>query len=83
MIYTFFISAIATFAYVFLRAMQQLNVVHGHYWRILPTSVGMGIGDVVLILLIVKADTLWIGISNGLAGACGCYLAIYLTKRFK
>ena len=78
----FAISAAATFLYVFLRAFQQLNVVHRHYWRILPTSLGMGIGDVVLILLIVKANTLWIGISNGVAGALGCYLAIYITKRW-
>jgi hypothetical protein len=79
----FAVSAVATFAYVFLRAFQQINVIHQHYWRILPTSLGMGIGDVVLILLIVKADTLWIGLSNGIAGACGCYAAIYLTRRLK
>ena len=78
----FAISAAATFLYVVLRAFQQLNVVHRPYWRILPTSLGMGIGDVVLILLIVKANTLWIGISNGVAGALGCYLAIYITKRW-
>ena len=77
----FVISAFATLLYVFLRAFQQINVIHRHYWRILPTSLGMGIGDVILILLIVKADTLWIVISNGLAGAGGCYLAIYLTRR--
>ena len=80
---TFLISAVATFLYVFLRAFQQINVIHRHYWRIFPTSLGMGIGDVLLILLIVKADTLWIGLTNGIAGGMGCYLAIYLTKRLK
>ena len=79
----FLVSAVATFLYVFLRAFQQINVIQHHYWRIVPTSLGMGIGDVVLILLIVKADTLWIGVSNGVAGALGCYMAIYLTKRLK
>ena len=77
----FILSACATFLYVALRAFQQLNVVYGHYWRILPTSIGMGIGDVTLILLIVKADNLWMGVTNGLAGACGCYAAMYVSKR--
>ena len=71
----------ATFFYVFLRAFQQLNVVHSRYWRIIPSSLGMGFGDVILILLIVKADTLWIGATNGIAGALGCYAAMYVNRR--
>lgn len=76
------LSAFATFLYVFLRAFQQLNVVHKHYWRILPTSIGMGFGDVLLVILIIKTQTLWLGFTNGLAGACGCYVAIYLNQRW-
>lgn len=77
----FAVSAAITFAYVFLRAFQQLNVVGGHYWRVLPTSLAMGIGDVVLVLLIVKTDSLWIGLTNGVGGAAGCMLAMYLNRR--
>lgn len=81
----FILSAIATFLYVFLRAFQQLNVVHKHYWRILPTSIGMGIGDILLVLLIIKTQSLWMGVTNGFAGASGCYMAIamnhWLMKR--
>lgn len=77
----FVVSALATFAYVFLRAWQQLNVVGGHYWRVMPASIGMGVGDVVLVLLIVKTDTLWLGVTNGLAGGMGCMLAMYLNRR--
>ena len=77
------LSMIATFLYVMLRALQQLNVVHGYYFRIIPVSLGMGVGDVLLVLLIIKTQTLWMGITNGLAGACGCWAAMYLTKRLK
>src|SRR2546428_12357492 len=77
----FAISGVATFLYVFLSALQQLNVVHNHYWRIPLVSILMGIGDVVLILVIVKADTLWIGVTNGLAGGCGCFVTMWLNKR--
>lgn len=75
------LSAVATFVYVFLRALQQLNVVHKHYWRILPTSIGMGFGDVLLVILIIQTQTLWLGLTNGLAGAAGCYAAIFLNQR--
>ncbi len=77
----FWLSATATFMYVFLRALQQLNVIHRHYWRIPLTSLGMGVGDVLLILLIVRADTLWIGVTNGIGGCLGCYAAIYVNAR--
>jgi len=77
----FLISALASFVYVFLRAFQQLNVMGGHYWRVMPTSIGMGVGDVVLVILIVKTDTLWIGVSNGIAAGAGCCCAMYLNHR--
>ena len=47
--------------YVFLRSTQQLNVVHGRYWAVFPVSLFMGIGDATIMLLIVHADTIWIG----------------------
>lgn len=73
----------ATWLYVMFRALQQLNVVHGYYLRIIPVSFAMGIGDVVLVLLIVKTQNIWMGITNGIGGALGCYAAMYLTKRLK
>ena len=78
---TFLLSGCVTAAYVFLRAFQQLNVVHSRYKRVLPTSLMMGLVDVGLILIIVKANTLWLGVANGIGGATGCMLAMYLHKR--
>lgn len=85
---TLFVYAfLATFLYVALRAFQQLNVTHYEWRRILPTSILMGIGDVVLILLIVKTNTVWLGVTNGIAGALGCYTAMsvntYLYEKGK
>lgn len=79
----FAISALVTLVYVFLRAFQQLNVVNGHYWRVPMTSVAMGIGDVVLIMLVVKADTIWMGVTNGIGGALGCCLAMYINSKLR
>jgi hypothetical protein len=75
------VSALASFIYVFLRAWQQINVQGRHYQWVVPTSVAMGIGDVVLILLIVKTDSLWMGVSNGLAAGLGCVGAMKLADR--
>lgn len=76
------ISAVVTFVYVGLRAFQQLNVVHGNYLLIVPTSVFMSIGDVAIVMLIVKADTLWMGVTNGIGGGLGCIVAMYASKLF-
>ena len=81
MIATFFLSAVVTAFYVALRSLQQLHVVNGQYWRVLPTSLLMGVSDVAIILLIVRADNLLIGFTNGIGGAIGCLAAMYLHKR--
>ena len=81
LVVTYFISACVTAAYVFCRALQQLQVVHGKYWRILPVSLLMGVGDVSLVLIMVKMDSLWIGVTNGIGGALGCLGAMWLHKR--
>lgn len=80
---TFLLSALATFVYVMMRALQQLNVVHKRYWRIPATSLAMGFLDVGLVLLIVRADSMWLGLGNGVAGALGCYAAMALHWRLE
>lgn len=78
---TFLVSSCVTGLYVFCRALQQLHVVHRNYWRVLPTSLAMGVGDVALVLIMVKADTLTIGLANGVGGAVGCYAAMWLHRK--
>jgi len=79
----FLLSALVTFAYVFMRAFQQLNVVGGHYWRVPLFSVAMGVGDVLLVMFIVKADSLWLGVVNGIGGGLGCVFAMYINSKWK
>jgi len=75
------ISAGAAFIYVFLKATQQLNVVHGNKALIYPVSIGMGICEVAIVLLVVKADSIFLGFTNGLAGGSAALLAMYLHKK--
>lgn len=81
MISEFAQAAFVTFVYVFFRAFQQLNVIHKHYWRIPFASLAMGLGDVMLVILVVKTQTLWMGVTNGVAGMLGCYGAMYMNER--
>ena len=76
----FGLSVLATLAYVALRAFQQLNVIHYEWRRIVPTSILMGLGDVTLILIIVRTNSLWLGVTNGVAGALGCFAAMHLNR---
>lgn len=79
----FALSAFVAFVYVFMRSFQQLNVVGGHYWRVPIFSIAMGLGDVALVMFIVKSDSLWIGVTNGAAGGVGCCLAMWLNSKWK
>jgi hypothetical protein len=75
-------SASVAFVYVGLRAFQQLNVVHGNYKMVIPTSIMMSIGDVAMVLFIIKVDNWMIGITNGLGAGLGCCAAMFLSKLF-
>lgn len=74
--------ALVAFIYVFLRAFQQLNVVHRNYYMVMPTSIFMSFGDVLLVMFIVKVDSLWLGLTNGVAAGLGCMLAMWLSHVF-
>jgi hypothetical protein len=72
----FVLSFVVTFIYIFLKASQQINVVKGRYLWIMPTSIGMGLCEVSIVLLVVRADTLMMGLATGVAGGLGCMLAM-------
>ena len=72
---------LATFALVFLRAIQQQNVIHGHYIAAALTSFAIAAAEVALLLQIVEHtwDTVpWIG----LGGAIGVTAAMAAHRRY-
>lgn len=72
-----------SFIYIFLKAMQQLNVVHNQFAWVVPTSIGMGLCEVGMMLMIVRADNLWLGVASGIGGGTGAILAMKLHRRIK
>ena len=71
---------IATAGLVFLRAMQQQNVIHGHYWAAAATSYLMAAAEVAVVLSVVAngwAAVPWIGTG----GAVGVTAAMFVHRR--
>lgn len=68
-------AAFASFMLVYLRAIQQQNVIHGHYWLAALTSFVIAIAEVAVVLAVVAhtwAAVPWIG----LGGAIGVTAAM-------
>lgn len=80
---TFVLCFIASLIFVFMKAVQQLNVQHTLYQWVMPCSIGMGVTEVAILLLIVKADTLAIGVTNGLGSGLGAMAAMWLHGRVR
>lgn len=78
---TIAITMIATFIYVFLRAQQQINVIRSRYFAVVPCSLAMGICEVVILLYVVRANTIWLGLLTGLAGGAGVLVALMLNRK--
>jgi hypothetical protein len=75
--------ALASFAYVFLRAFQQLNVQAYAYHLVIPTSVCMALGDVYLVVSYAKSGgPSWpLVLTVGIASGSGSMAAMFLRKR--
>lgn len=71
----------ATFIAIFGRAIQQLNVVGGHYLAAMLTPYLIAAGDVAVVLMVVDAG--WWSIPwAGTGGAIGAVSAMALHRRF-
>lgn len=84
-----YLSAFAvSFSYVFLKALQQLNVVHHKILWITPISILMGLCEVFIISTVATngagyAVLVGLGVSLGLGGAAGAIIAMILHKRIR
>ena len=73
----------ATFTYVMLRAFQQRNVAFDSYKWVVPTSYGMAVVDVFIIVSFAKNGwSVPLVLTYGTAGATGSMCAMWFHKRF-
>lgn len=73
---------LATFALVFLRGMQQQNVIHGHYVWAAITPYAIAAAEVASVVWVVQTG--WQAIPwVGTGGAMGVTLAMYVHRRMR
>ena len=72
---------LATFGLVFMRAIQQQNVIHGHYVFAAITPYAIAVFEVATVLWVV--DTGWSSIPwVGTGGALGVTTAMFMHRRY-
>ena len=70
-----------SFSYVFLKAMQQLNVTGGHYLPVIPVSFGMALCEAFTIFTVAQGFH-WQNVAAiGTGASVGCMVAMYLHNR--
>jgi len=73
---------IATFFLVFLRGIQQQNVIHGNYWMAAITPYAIACAEVASVLLVVRTG--WSAIPwVGTGGALGITFAMWTHRRIR
>lgn len=77
----YFITAfIVSFVYIYLKAWQQINVMHKRYKAVPLVAMLMALCEVTTVGLIVHTS-FWLFIPIGIGGALGCLLSMWRNYR--
>ena len=73
----------SSYVFIFLKAFQQLNVVHDKYWWVIPTSLSMAFCEVFIIVALAKSEgfNVSMAIAVGLGSGLGAVSSMWLHKR--
>jgi len=75
------VTLFASYVLILLKAMQQLNVVGGHYKMVIPFSYGMAAMEVAIIVNVVAAG--WAAVPwIGTGAAAGAVTGMWLHGRY-
>jgi len=72
---------VASFVFVFLKALQPLNVAHANYIWIIPTSLAMAVCEVYTVAAVAASGWGAIVLPIGLGAGIGAILAVVFHKR--
>lgn len=80
---TFLAAFAASFLFVGLKALQQLNVAHDNYLAVVPTSLAMATCEVLVVQNMAHYGWGWIILPVGLGSGLGALAAMRLHRRFR
>jgi len=69
-----------SYAYIYLKAWQQINVIHKRYTWVVPVSFMLALCEVTTIGLVVHTS-FWLFIPIGVGGGLGCIMAMWRHNR--
>lgn len=73
----------SSFAFIFLKAWQQLNVMHHQIWWIVPTSMAMATCEVFVVATAAQQGWGWIVLPIGIGSGLGCLASMKLHRRLR
>ena len=79
MIHTYALAFMSSFVFIFLKAFQQLSVVHHRVWLIVPTSMAMALTEVYVVVSAAHNGWGWIVLPIGLGSGLGCLSSMYVS----
>jgi hypothetical protein len=72
----------SSYVFIFLKAFQQLNVVHDKYWWVVPTSMSMAFCEVFIIASLAREGfSLPVWAAVGLGSGLGAVTSMWIHKR--
>lgn len=72
----------SSYIFIFLKAFQQLNVVHDKYWWVVPTSMSMAFCEVYIIAsLAMEGFNIPVVLAVGLGSGLGAVTSMWIHKR--
>jgi len=74
---------VASFAFIAIKAFQQLNVVHHKVWWVVPSSLAMAVCEVWVVANIARYGWGWLVLSIGLGSGLGAVFAMHIHKRIR
>lgn len=71
----------ANFGFIFLKAFQQQNVIHGNWWWVVPTSSAMALGEIFVIFQVAQQGIdFWLWLAVAMGGGLGCIASMWCHR---
>lgn len=79
---TYILAFLASFFFIFLKAIQQQNITHAKYSWMVPTSMLMAGVELYVVATIAKSGYGWVALAVGLGAGFGAVVATWIHSKY-